>query len=79
MPLYPDDRQFFMVQGFNDKIRSVLGHPESFAHSLHRLVVGAVDRKGSSIKLRRKSPRSSFCCVDSILTVPGMNRPGVFG
>ena len=49
-----------MIQGLHDEIRPVLGYPQSIADSPDGLVMGAVDPRSTSLKLRRKGSGRSF-------------------
>lgn len=68
-----------MVQSLDHEIRPVLGHPKAIPDSGHRLVVGAVDPRKITVKLRRKGTVCSFCYVNFIPLVPGVDAQGFPG
>ena len=57
-----------MVQSLDHEIRPVLGHPKAIPDSGHRLVVGAVDPRKITVKLRRKGTVCSFCYMNFMVS-----------
>ena len=76
MPLHPENRKPLVIQSLHHEIRPVLGCPKTLPEGSDRLVMGAVDPRKAAIKLCRKGTVRSFCYVNFVRILPGMDSQG---
>ena len=74
MPLNPEDGKALMIQGFYDKVLSILGRAQSCAEGGYGLMMSAVDYRAGSVQLEQEGPSGSLCSMNSVSSVPGMDR-----